>query len=112
MRSPSSARPSRGTVTAANGHLVGFGPSPGGAGTTSRFEYDRRDRLVGCAASGSPGVAHRYDASSRLVESTLESGDSQRLYSGSASVVTNQHQPSSGVTASYLGPVRLLFAAP
>jgi len=47
---PSASDPTTGTVSAANGRLLGYGPSPDNLTTT--FQFDVRDRLKGFSSSG------------------------------------------------------------
>ncbi len=65
------ADPTTGSVRAADGNLLGLGPSPGPAGLSPQFQYDVRDRLNGCTVSGEPAVSYAYDASSLLSASML-----------------------------------------
>src|SRR5262245_14171622 len=69
---PSRGDPTTGTVSAANGNLIGYGPTPGGSYLT-QLQYDQRNRLTAAAVSDVTGVSYAYYAASRLAASTLTS---------------------------------------
>jgi len=102
---PDASDPRRGSVRSGTGNLIALGPEPGEAAAQRRMRFDERDRMVACTTGGA-AATYGYDARSWLAQTTLESGDQQRLYHGNAPRVTNQRQTSTGTTASFLGPVR------
>jgi len=107
---PSASAPSTGTVSAADGNLLGVGPSPGSSGLATQFAYDVRDRLTSCTAAGLPAVSYGYHPTDLMASSTLASGDSLQFYydNGATSLMVNTLQPSTGSASSFLGPVRYL----
>jgi RHS repeat-associated protein len=105
---PDAATPSTGTVSAGDGRLVGFGPSPGASNLTSRFQWDPRDRLLDY--SGDAGTeTYDYNANGKLMSSSA-GGDELRFYFDAAKnpVVTNIHQSGANVTSAYLDNTRFL----
>jgi RHS repeat-associated protein len=105
---PNASTPSTGTVSAGDGRLVGFGPSPGTSNLTSHFEWDRRDRLL--HYSGDAGTeTYDYNANGKLMSSSA-GGDALRFYFDVAKnpVVTNIHQSSADLTSAYLSNNRFL----
>jgi RHS repeat-associated protein len=107
---PDASTPTAGTIGAGDGNLTGIGPSPGPSGLTTQFTYDTRDRLAGCSATGQSSAAYAYHPSGPLASSTLASGDALQFYydSGATPLMVNTLQSSTGLAASFLGPVRYL----
>jgi RHS repeat-associated protein len=107
---PNAAQPGTGTVSAADGNLLGIGPSPGSSGLTTQFAYDVRDRLTGCSPAGQSAVTYTYYPASLMASSTLASGDALLFYYDSSPnpAIVNKLQPSTGMASSFLGPVRYL----
>jgi RHS repeat-associated protein len=105
---PDAATPSTGTVSAGDGRLVGFGPSPGTGNLTSRFEWDPRDRLLDYSGNAGPET-YDYNANGKLMSSSA-GGDDLRFYFDAAKspVVTNIHQSSTDLTSAYLDNARFL----
>ena len=106
---PDSAAPTTGTVSAADGNLVGVGPRPGSAYRT-QFAYDVRDRLTNCDPLDRQAASYAYDPTSLMTSSTLASGDALQFYydRGPTPKMINTAQASTGSMASFLGPVRYL----
>jgi RHS repeat-associated protein len=104
---PNTAAPSTGTVSAANGNLVGVAASPG---PPAQYAYDTRDRLITCDPAGQTASTYTYDPISHMDSSTLASGDALLFYHDNAPlpVMVNSRQPSTGLASSFLGPVRYL----
>jgi RHS repeat-associated protein len=107
---PDSTTPATGTVSAADGNLLGIGTSPGMTDLTTQFTYDVRDRLTACSPAGQSLVSYAYHANNLLASSTLAAGDTLQFYYDTASTarMINTSQPSTGLVASFLGPVRYL----
>lgn len=105
---PDAGNPASGSVRAGNGNLLSMAPSLGGGDPLRQLSYDERSRLVGCGLDGGPLATYGYDASSLLASTSLATGDVLMLYHGAAALLTNQVQPSTAATASFLGPVRYL----
>jgi RHS repeat-associated protein len=107
---PNATQPSTGTVRAADGNLLGIGPSPGSSGLTMQFAYDVRDRLTGCSPAGQSAVSYAYDSTSFMASSTLASGDALQFYYDSSAnpLMVNTLQSSTGMASSFLGSVRYL----
>jgi RHS repeat-associated protein len=100
---PNVSNPTTGTVSAGNGNLLGYGPSPGGAYAT-QLQFDQRNRLTAATVAGATGVNYSYYAASRMASATLTSGDALQFYYDTAQnqVATNIHQASTGTWSSYL----------
>ncbi len=96
--------PTGGTVTAANGNLLGVGSTPG-AGST-QFSFDRRNRLVGYGA-----VTYAYHPDGRIQSASL-SDDGWTFYHGADATrrIANVCQASSAECSGWLGEVRHLSA--
>lgn len=107
---PNAANPSTGTVTAADGNLIGIGPTPGSNAATQQFGYDVRDRLTTCTPSGQPEVSYTYYPNNLMSSSTLSSGDALQFYYDAAQLpmMANVSQPSTSLVSSFLGDVRYL----
>jgi len=107
---PSAGAPTTGTVSAADGNLLGVGPSPGTSAPTTLYTYDARDRLTGCSPAGQTAVSYAYHPASSMASSTLASGDVLQFYYDATAtpLMVNTVQPSTGSSASFLGPVRYL----
>lgn len=107
---PNATTPSTGTVSVADGNLLGVGTSPGATGQTTQFMFDARDRLTACSTAGQSSVSYAYYPTSQMASSTLASGDALQFYynTGAMPLMINTRQPSTGLTASFLGPVRYL----
>jgi RHS repeat-associated protein len=107
---PDAGQPTTGTVSAADGNLLGIGPRPGTTGLTTQFVFDSRDRLTSCAPAGQSAVSYAYDPASRMASSTLTSGDALQFYYDHAAtpLMVNTRQPSTGLVSSFLGTVRYL----
>ncbi len=100
---PNVADPTTGTVSAGNGNLLGFGPTPGG-GYTTQLSFDQRDRITAASVSGSTSVAYAYDAGSSLAGAELASGDQMQFFYNTDDIqlATNLYQPSTGTWSSSL----------
>jgi len=100
---PNTSNPTTGTVSAANGNMVGYGPAPGGPYAT-QLAYDQRNRLATAAIAGTTGEAYSYYAASRMASATLTSNDTLQFFYNTAQnqVATNLHQQSTGTWSSYL----------
>jgi RHS repeat-associated protein len=107
---PNASASSTGTVTAADGNLIGIGSSPGANGLSTQFAYDVRDRLTSCSPAGQSLASYAYHANGLLASSSLASGDALQFYYDTAKTahMVNTSQPSTGMVASFLGPVRYL----
>lgn len=107
---PDANAPSTGTVSAANGNLLGIGANPDSTESSSRFAYDARDRLTACGVGSQPLASYAYHPAGPMASSTLASGDALQFYwdTGVTPLMVNTVQPSTGMTASFLGPVRYL----
>jgi RHS repeat-associated protein len=107
---PNAAQPSTGTVSAADGNLLGIGASPGTTGLETQFAYDVRDRLISCMPSEQSAVSYSYHPASLMASSTLASGDVLQFYYDSSPNpgMVNTFQSSTGMASSFLGPVRYL----
>src|SRR5262245_55542605 len=106
---PSAAAPSSCTVSAGNGNLLGIGPAPG-AGYTTQFGFDQRNRLTSAAASGAQSVAYAYHPASLMATATLASTDALAFTYDESPLpqVTNIQQASTSTWASYLGDTTYL----
>src|SRR5579862_34204 len=99
---PNTGDPITGTVSAANGNLIGYGSTPGGSYATA-LQYDQRNRLT-AATVADAGETYSYYAASRMAAATLASSDTLQFYYNTADdqVATNLYQPSTGTWSSYL----------
>jgi RHS repeat-associated protein len=104
---PNAAAPSTGTVSAADGNLIGIGASPG---VRTQFDYDARDRLTTCSPASRSPSTYTYDPVSHMATSSLESGDALQFYYDSSPLplMVNVRHRASGLDSSFLGPVRYL----
>jgi RHS repeat-associated protein len=75
---PDAATPSTGTVTAGDGWLLGYGPSPGTDNLTARFAFDPRDRLV--SYSGAAGTETYDYYGDNMMRSSSTDADERRFY--------------------------------
>ncbi len=100
---PNTGDPTTGTVSAANGNLLGYGASPGGPYAT-QLQFDQRNRLSAATVAGVPGVSYAYYAASRMAAATLTSNDTLQFYYDTAQnqVATNLYQQSTGTWSSCL----------
>ena len=106
---PDAGDPADGTVSAANGNLLGVGPTPGSGALEQRFTYDPRDRLIDCAVTGAEAATYAYHPTGLLASSTLPADELLFYYDASATpLMLNTTQTSTGDTASFLGGVRYL----
>jgi len=105
---PDENDPATGTVSIGNGRLVGWGPKPGVANLTDRFEFDRRDRLLSYTGESSSEM-YDYDAGGMMASSSTQ-GDSLRFYYDTSTnpQATNLHQESTDLWSGYLDSVRYL----
>ncbi|MDX2166833.1 MAG: RHS repeat-associated core domain-containing protein [Deltaproteobacteria bacterium] len=105
---PNAAAPSTGTVSAANGNLIGIGPTPG-TNPTQQFGYDARDRLVSCQPSNQAAISYAYHPNSQMASTAL-AGDTLQFYYDETRPprMANVSQSSTSLSSSFLGPVRYL----
>ena len=106
---PATADPSSGTVSAANGNLLGYGAAPGSTATAA-FTFDRRNRLTAYAGAGRQ-VAYAYTAGGLLAAATPATGSGLRFYHDDAAQMTNLRQDAGTSTELWsgdLGRVRYL----
>ena len=101
---PDADDPTGGTVTAANGNLLGVGSTPGSDST--EFSFDRRNRLVGYGA-----VTYAYHPDGRIQSASL-SDDGWTFYHDANATrrIANVCQVSSDECSGWLGEVRHLSA--
>ena len=77
---PDAATPTTGTVSAGDGRLLGYGPSPDNL--TARFAFDPRDRLL--SYSGAAGSeTYDYYANSMMRSSSTDADDRRFYYDAS-----------------------------
>ena len=106
---PDPSDPSSGTVSAADGNLLGVGPAPGAGALEQRFTYDERDRLIGCLVAAGEAATYAYHPTGTLASSTLPDDELLFYQDGAAMpLMCNTTQTSTGATASFLGGVRYL----
>jgi RHS repeat-associated protein len=104
---PDPADPTTGSVSVGNGRLLGFGPSPGAANEEARFEFDRRDRLVGYS-DGTHSIAYDHHATGLMASSALDGSTAWRFYYDDSDnpQVRNIYEPGSVRWSGYLGETR------
>jgi RHS repeat-associated protein len=105
---PDAATPTTGTVTAGDGRLLGYGPTPGTDALTARFTFDPRDRLL--SYSGAAGTeTYDYHADGMMMSSSA-GGDELRFYSDAFAnpQVTNIHQTGADLWSAWLDRNRFL----
>jgi len=98
---PATADPSSGTVSAANGNLLGYGAAPGSTDSAA-FTFDRRNRLTGYAGTGRQ-VAYAYTAGGLLAAATPAAGSGLRFYHDDAAQMTNLRQDAGASTELWSG---------
>jgi RHS repeat-associated protein len=105
---PDENDPATGTVSIGNGRLLGWGPKPGIANLTDRFEFDRRDRLLSYSG-GAASETYDYHAGGMMASSSAQ-GDALRFYYDTSAnpQATNLHQEQTDLWSGYLGGVRYL----
>jgi RHS repeat-associated protein len=105
---PDENDPATGTVGIGNGRLVGWGPGPGDANLTDRFEFDPRDRLLSYTGNGQ-SETYDYHADGMMSAASTPS-DTISFYYDTAENrhATNLHQESSDLWSAYLDRNRYL----
>jgi RHS repeat-associated protein len=103
---PNASDPTTGTVSAANGRLVGFGSSPDDLTTT--FQFDVRDRLKSFSG-GAQSETYDYHANGTMASSSTAGDALQFYYDKSKNAqCTNIYQTGQSLWSGYLGHVRYL----
>jgi RHS repeat-associated protein len=103
---PNTSDPTTGTVSAANGRLVGFGSSPDDLTTT--FQFDVRDRLKSFSG-GAQSETYDYHANGTMASSSTAGDALQFYYDKSKNAqCTNIYQTGQSLWSGYLGHVRYL----
>jgi RHS repeat-associated protein len=110
---PDPADPTTGTVSVGNGRLSGFGPSPGAANEEARFDFDRRDRLVGYS-DATHTVTYDHHATGLMASSALDGSTAWRFYYDDSDnpQVRNIYEPGSTRWSGYLGGTRYVSDGP
>jgi RHS repeat-associated protein len=105
---PDPATPTTGTVSAGDGRLVGYGPSPGTDNLTARFAFDPRDRLL--SYSGAAGTETYDYYANTMMRSSSTDADTRRFYydaSGNPQAV-NLHDAAADRWSAWLDHTRFL----
>jgi RHS repeat-associated protein len=103
---PDAATPTTGTVSAGDGRLLGYGPSPDNL--TARFAFDPRDRLL--SYSGAAGTeTYDYYANSMMRSSSTAADDRRFYYDASDNAqAVNLHDAAADRWSAWLDRTRFL----
>ncbi len=106
---PNAADPSTGTMSMGDGNLVSYGSLPGSGSQEARFDFDRRDRLVGYS-NAQHSIAYDHHATGLMSSATADGADGWHFYYDDSQnpQVSNIYEPSTQRWSGYLGAARFV----